>query len=91
METISKLKRSNVTSYKSRYIEEKAQLQQGIRERISREVVDWAESPDQERRMLVIYGPAGVGKSAIARAVSETFAGKYLGDTHPRYPSQCPG
>lgn len=34
---------------------------------------------NQDRRMQVIYGPAGVGKSAVARAVCEELGEEYLG------------
>ncbi|OCH94648.1 hypothetical protein OBBRIDRAFT_103371 [Obba rivulosa] len=66
-------------SYKSQYVEYKAKLQPGTRKRILKEVLDWAKDPNQTRRMQVVYGPAGVGKSAIAREISEVLASGYLG------------
>ncbi|EMD30506.1 hypothetical protein CERSUDRAFT_145923, partial [Gelatoporia subvermispora B] len=73
-EVLEKLKRSHSASYTSRYIEEKAKLQPGTRERILEEVLAWASNPDQSQRIQIIYGPAGCGKSAIARAVCEALA-----------------
>ncbi|EMD36695.1 hypothetical protein CERSUDRAFT_24695, partial [Gelatoporia subvermispora B] len=44
------------------------------RERILREVMIWAKDMAQTRRVQVIYGPAGAGKSSIARAICEALA-----------------
>ncbi|EMD36678.1 hypothetical protein CERSUDRAFT_136933 [Gelatoporia subvermispora B] len=73
-DVLENLERAHGASYRSRYVEEKAQLHPGTRKRILDEVPDWARSPSQDRRVQVIYGAAGAGKSAIARAVSEALA-----------------
>ncbi|OCH94638.1 hypothetical protein OBBRIDRAFT_102974 [Obba rivulosa] len=77
--TLKQLSRSKDASYKSHYVEEKAKLQAGTREQILHEVVDWVKDRDPARRIHVIHGPAGIGKSAISRAVSEALAEEYLG------------
>ncbi|OCH91367.1 hypothetical protein OBBRIDRAFT_526755 [Obba rivulosa] len=73
-ETLNELRRSKDASYKSYYVEEKAKLQAGTRERILREITEWAAGHDQPHRIQVVHGPAGVGKSAIARSVSKQLA-----------------
>lgn len=76
---LDQLKRSKDASYRSEYVEEKAQLHPGTRDRIRREILEWARNPQQESRLQIMYGPAGAGKSAIARAVSEELANDCLG------------
>lgn len=58
---------------------QKKNLHTGTRERIVREVLAWAKNPREDCRVQVIYGPAGIGKSSLARAVSEALADTYLG------------
>ncbi|KAF9264050.1 hypothetical protein L218DRAFT_818738, partial [Marasmius fiardii PR-910] len=50
----------------------------GTREEIMRKLSQWIEDPDKKSRVYWVNGAAGVGKSAIAQALSEKYieAGK---------------
>ncbi|EIN12254.1 hypothetical protein PUNSTDRAFT_60533, partial [Punctularia strigosozonata HHB-11173 SS5] len=45
----------------------------GTRERILQIIIDWINDPDDTRRMLLLAGPAGTGKSAIAHTIAAMF------------------
>ncbi|EMD36662.1 hypothetical protein CERSUDRAFT_114588 [Gelatoporia subvermispora B] len=66
-------------SYKSYLTEEKARLQQGTRSKILRDLTAWARSENEEGRVYVLHGPAGMGKSSIAHALCQQLADTHLG------------
>ncbi|KAF8994625.1 hypothetical protein BDQ17DRAFT_1366511, partial [Cyathus striatus] len=43
----------------------------GTRERVIEQLVRWSNDMDDQSNILWLYGPAGVGKSAIAQSVCE--------------------
>ncbi|KAF9260162.1 hypothetical protein L218DRAFT_1079538 [Marasmius fiardii PR-910] len=45
----------------------------GTREEILRRLCSWCEGPSKSSRVFWVYGAAGVGKSAIAQALSEKY------------------
>ena len=43
------------------------------RRAITQQITDWIDDPSPESRILWLRGPAGVGKTAVARTVCETL------------------
>ncbi|EMD36776.1 hypothetical protein CERSUDRAFT_123830 [Gelatoporia subvermispora B] len=46
-------------------------LHSGTRKSVLDQLTHWATTPDQEKRLLLLHGPVGTGKSSIARALSQ--------------------
>ncbi|EMD36688.1 hypothetical protein CERSUDRAFT_136935, partial [Gelatoporia subvermispora B] len=66
-------------SYTSALIEEKSRLQAGTREAILHDLAEWAKDDKSDKRLYVLYGQAGMGKSSIAQAFCRQLPGRYLG------------
>ncbi|EMD35710.1 hypothetical protein CERSUDRAFT_52804, partial [Gelatoporia subvermispora B] len=66
-------------SYRSFLNDEKARLQKGTRGRVLQDIFDWIKDPQQNQRMHVLHGPAGMGKSAILHAVTRQLDNDCLG------------
>jgi len=75
---LEKLKPANA-SYKSALIEEKTHLQPGTREKILRDLAEWAANEDTNTRIYVLHGLAGMGKSSIAHALCRESCSTPLG------------
>ncbi|OCH87488.1 hypothetical protein OBBRIDRAFT_796150 [Obba rivulosa] len=67
--------------YRSYVNEEKAHLLPGTREQVLKELVGWATRDDIDHRVYVLYGPAGIGKSSIAHALSRELGESHLAST----------
>ncbi|EMD36692.1 hypothetical protein CERSUDRAFT_51737, partial [Gelatoporia subvermispora B] len=77
-EALEALNRANA-SYTSALIEEKSRLQTGTREAILHDLAEWAKDGKSEKRIYVLYGQAGMGKSSIAHAFCSLLPEGYLG------------
>lgn len=57
--------------YNSKEQLDTAKCHPNTRDAVIREIMDWVEDVDKKERFLWIYGPAGSGKSNIARTIAE--------------------
>ncbi|EMD36790.1 hypothetical protein CERSUDRAFT_95061 [Gelatoporia subvermispora B] len=68
-------------SYRSSAADEKSRLLPGTRKEILRDLHDWATSDDTTKRIYVLHGSAGIGKSSVAYAFSKSIEDGQLGAT----------
>ncbi|OCH92383.1 hypothetical protein OBBRIDRAFT_791371 [Obba rivulosa] len=66
-------------SYRSYLNDEKARLQKGTREQVLQDLFKWIKDPVQARRVHILHGPAGMGKSAILHAIARQLDKDCLG------------
>ncbi|EMD32016.1 hypothetical protein CERSUDRAFT_108969 [Gelatoporia subvermispora B] len=76
-EILDGLNPANAT-YTSALIEEKSRLQEGTRTAIRADLAKWAVDSDPEKRIYVLYGQAGMGKSSIAHAFCKELQGQHF-------------
>ncbi|EMD36691.1 hypothetical protein CERSUDRAFT_94965 [Gelatoporia subvermispora B] len=76
-DTLEKLSPVNA-SYTSYLTEAKSHLQPGTRSQILHDLVEWVRDDEEKKRVYVLHGPAGMGKSSIAHALCQQLAGNTL-------------
>lgn len=77
--TLNLLPRADA-SYKHARNSSKSRLHNGTRKEILDELIKWANKPEQCRRVHVLHGPAGHGKSTVAYALARML-GEDLGSS----------
>ncbi|EMD36786.1 hypothetical protein CERSUDRAFT_137063, partial [Gelatoporia subvermispora B] len=66
-------------SHRSSATDEKSHLHPETRKEILEDLHGWANDDDPKKRIYVLYGPAGIGKSSVVHAFSKAINNSQLG------------